>query len=141
MQIQRIQTLYLLLAVVCVTVTFFMPVAYYVSLADPEVVAALLPIGELALAIPMGLTALMLLIDIFLYNDLRLQRRVLNFSMLFTVLDAAIISYIVFSGPEGYNTVIGWSSFLLLGALAFEIFAKRGIDHDRDLLESANRLR
>ncbi|MDE5785563.1 MAG: DUF4293 domain-containing protein [Duncaniella sp.] len=141
MQIQRIQTLYLLLAIVCVAVPFFMPVAYYIGLTDPTVIAPLKPTGELALAIPMGLTALMLLIDIFLYNDLRLQRRVVNFSMLFTVLDAAIIAYIVITGAENFSTIIGWSSFLLVAALAFEILAKRGIDHDRDLLESANRLR
>ncbi len=141
MQIQRIQTLYLLLALVCVVIPFFTPVVNYVSAADPKIVAALKPTGELALAIPMGLTALMLLIDIFLYNDLRLQRRVVNFSMLFTVLDAAIIAYLIFTGAEGYSAIIGWSSFLLVAALAFEILAKRGIDHDRDLLESANRLR
>lgn len=141
MQIQRIQTLYLILAIICVAVIFFMPVAYYVGLTEPKTVAALKPTGELALAIPMALTVLMLVIDIFLYNDLRLQRRVVNFSMLFTVLDAAIIAYIVITGAENFTTVIGWSSFLLLGALVFEIKAKRGIDHDRDLLESANRLR
>lgn len=141
MQIQRIQSLYLLLAIVCVVVPFFMPVAYYVSLSEPVIVAPLKPMGELALAIPMGLTALMLIIDIFLYNDLRLQRRVVNFSMLFTVLDAAIIAYIVITGAENFSTIIGWSSFMLVAALAFEILAKRGIDHDRDLLESANRLR
>ena len=43
MQIQRIQTLYLILAIICVAVIFFMPVAYYVGLTEPKTVVGAWP--------------------------------------------------------------------------------------------------
>lgn len=141
MQIQRIQSLYLFLAAILMAVTLFMPVLEFQNVTDPDELLVIKPVGELALLIPMALTALMIFIDIFLYTDLRLQRRVLIFSMLFTILDVALIVFMVFNGAVDFAGSISWWSYVLIAILALEMLAKRGIEHDRDLLESANRLR
>ncbi len=141
MQIQRIQSLYLFLAAVLMTVTLFMPVLEFQNVVNPDEILVIKPLGELALLIPMALTALLIFIDIFLYTDLRLQRRVLVFSILFTILDVALIVFMVFNGAVDFTGSISWWSYVLIAILALEMLAKRGIEHDRDLLESANRLR
>lgn len=142
MQIQRIQTLYLLAAAICMVVFAFMPMLYIeFPVVDMIDSATLHPYDEWAAIIPVGFSALLLLLDIFLYNDLRLQKRVLKFGILFTVLSVVLTLYMLWVSFAANEPSLSWWTILMLVAFVFELLAMKGIRHDDALLRSADRLR
>ncbi|MCM1519293.1 MAG: DUF4293 domain-containing protein [Lachnoclostridium sp.] len=142
MQIQRIQTLYLLAAFICMAVFAFMPMLYIeFPVVDMIDHATLHPYDEWAAIIPVGFSALLLLLDIFLYSDLRLQKRVLKFGILFTVLSAVLTLYMLWVSFAANEPTLSWWTVLMAVAFVFELLAMKGINHDDALLRSADRLR
>lgn len=146
MQIQRIQTVYILLAVIAMVVYIFVPYASAGIIAESgeQVELSLKPAGDYGVLILTVATAVLLLADIFLYNSLALQRRVLKISVLLTVAVAAAVgvSVSMWSAETGViNVGIGAWNILLPVAILLEALAIRGIRHDIKLLNSYNRLR
>lgn len=139
MQIQRIQTLYMFAAAIMMGVFAFMPMGHIT--VPVEEVRQLTSFEVLGVLFPVALTSLLLIVNMFLYNNLKLQRKVMRFSIMFTVLVAALVIYTFYSLPSDYEPSLSLWNLLILGALVAEILALKGINHDENLLKSADRLR
>lgn len=86
-------------------------------------------------------TIVVLLLDIFLFKNLRLQKRVCLVGILFIVADACVAGLLGYCCIEGGS--IGWSTVILCPfiALLSSIFAYYRMSADYNLLKSADRLR
>lgn len=144
MQIQRIQTLYIFLAMAAMALFAFMPYGVVTHVAEEPVYAEkLLTLGEWGLLIPVGAAAVLLLIDIFLFRNLPQQRSVLTICLLLTLCAVAVVCFTLFkqADSEGIETMFSLWDILLPLAAAFEILALSAIAKDQKLLSSYNRLR
>lgn len=86
-------------------------------------------------------TIVLLLLDIFLFKNIRLQKRVCLVGLLFIVADACVGGLIGFCGIDGGQ--IGWSTVVLCPFIAIfsTIFAYYRMSADYNLLKAADRLR
>ena len=86
-------------------------------------------------------TIVLLLIDIFLFKNLRLQKRVCLVSLLFVVADACVGGLLGYCGIDGGT--IGWSTVIMCPFIAVfsTVFAYYRMSADYTLLKSADRLR
>lgn len=144
MQIQRIQTVYIFLAMIAMVIFVFVPYGTVTNVAgDPVVSEPLLTITEYGLLIPAAAAGLLLLIDIFLFRNLGLQRNVLTISLLLTLCCIAVVCFTLFkeAKAEGIEAMFSVWDILLLIAVAFEIMGLSAIASDVKLLNSYNRLR
>lgn len=144
MQIQRIQTVYIFLAIVAMAI--FMVVPYgevVVAGQSPAVGEPLYTMAEYGIVIPVAAVIILLLIDVFLYHNLSLQRRVLVIGLMITCAVIAVICFTLFrvAGAEGLDVNFSLWNVLLLVAVVFELLGIRGIVKDIKLLSSYNRLR
>ncbi len=131
MVIQRIQTLWLLLAVGLMTATAFRPFA---CLGE----TVMTPCGTPAMLIITVLTAVMLFVSIFMFNDLRRQMRVTLVNIMLTIATVVTAGVITFLND---GTALCDGFFMPIVAIVFEILAYRGMRRDHKLLTSADRLR
>lgn len=138
MVIQRIQTLMLLIAAILMAIfccTGFATVgaadaARTVLVADAPVL--------LTLNI---LIAVLLVISIFLYRDLRRQMRVTLLILLLICASMVTSGFIIYAGIPGAEPILLGGVSLLLLALIFALLAYRAMGRDRHLLAAADRLR
>lgn len=130
--IQRIQSVWFLLAAIACIVFIFTPFAISGSLL-------LTALNFIALAIMSGLTALLTLGIIFLYKNRKLQ---ITLSRVALVMVSAIVGLGVYFAltTEGQDTPYFGAGFPVL-AMAFIILAIRGVQADINLLKSMDRLR
>lgn len=86
MQIQRIQTVYIFLALVAMMIFVIVPYGEvdYLS-GQPVVTEKLYTMYEYGLLIPAAAAVILLIVDIFLFRNLPLQRTVLTISLLLTL--------------------------------------------------------
>ena len=144
MQIQRIQTVYIFLALVAMSIFLAMPYGSLVAVGETTVEYHRLTVtGEWSVMIPAGVSALLLLADIFFYRNLSLQRRVLKISLLLTLAVIVTVCFALYrqGAAEGIAAHVSAWDILLLISILFEILGIRGINHDIKLLNSYNRLR
>lgn len=134
MQIQRIQTVYIFLAFLMMAVYLFVP---FGTVAEADSVVGLCPTGEYSLLIPVALTALLLVVDIFLYKNPSSQLRVLSISTIITVCSLVVAGCVIYKSAADFTA---WN-VLPLVAFILEIRAVAAIKHDIKLLNSYNRLR
>lgn len=98
------------------------------------------PIYTIYLSCISGLAALLALIDIFLYRNLPLQKRVCLVTLLltiFTAADAAMLGYTAFQGVAVSWSSLAFAPFITIVAL---ILAWRGINADHKKIKNADRL-
>jgi hypothetical protein len=133
MQIQRWQSLFLFIAAALVAALNFIPVAVTVS------GASLLITQSTILVIIGALTAVLLFVDIFLFNNLKKQMLVANVAIVFLVLFAFLVGKFVVDS----EAQIAWGSVapIYVLALVLSIAARRLMQRDFNLLRSADRLR
>lgn len=140
--IQRIQTVYLFLGALSIAALGFFEMPWSSNAASTY--AWYVP-SLIGLMIATGAAALW---AIFLYENRKTQRTVVVGVQLGTVLLAGVLygglyltAELVFGGGQG----VDWSrtTVLVLPILAYVFFflARRGIDHDIQLVESMDRLR
>ncbi|MDE6043552.1 MAG: DUF4293 domain-containing protein [Muribaculaceae bacterium] len=139
MQIQRIQSLFLLLAVVLMCIFCLTPYAQQVA-QDGTVTAVFMKDTPVLLVVN-ACIAVLLLLNIFMFNNLRLQMRLTLLSMLLIAGSAVACGFIVTVGMPGSHLIWIGGVLLLLVALIFVIFAYRGMRSDRRKLASYDRLR
>ena len=86
-------------------------------------------------------TIVLLLLDIFLYNNLRLQMRVCLVAVLFIIADASVCGLLGYCCID--NGRIGWSTNIICPFIAVfsAIFAYYRMKSDYSLLKAADRLR
>ena len=144
MQIQRIQTVYIFLALVAMAVFMVVPYGVVTALGQTPVASEYLySMAEYGILIPIAAIIILLLLDIFLYRNMPLQRTVLVISFMITLAVIATVCFALYKearaeGVDAHFTV--WDILLPLAAL-FEILGIKGIMNDIKLLNSYNRLR
>lgn len=86
-------------------------------------------------------TTLVLLIDIFLYNNLVFQKKVCSVGILMTIASIATAVTLGYTAIEGYS--VSWSSiaFCPIIALVGSILALNRMQSDHNKLKSVDRLR
>ncbi|MBC7934264.1 MAG: DUF4293 family protein [Rhizobacter sp.] len=135
--LQRIQSIWLLLAAACAFLSFQFP--FYTG-TNAELVPSAILYGRTTLPIilataAIGITAL---ICIFLYKNRKLQLRL-------TVLCIALEALLIFLYYSQVKTFTGGTyalTALLQGCVVFFLFlAARGINHDSKIIKDSNRLR
>lgn len=129
MVIQRIQSIYLLLAAICIGVYSFMPFAH----TDTATFTACDALPMLIVSI---LTIVMLLLNIFIYKDLRKQIRVAGINSILVVATAVVCTLTSLNATLDY----AWLA-LPAAALILTIRARRAMIADRNLLSSSDRIR
>lgn len=153
--IQRIQSLYLLLAAVCVGIMLFMPLAqFYDGATDCTMKAFMLSGGDnfavrpmLYLGILLSLATLLPLITIFLFKNRMLQVRLCIVEIVLLVgalVMCGIYCYLCYKTvgdvENGAATVTVWNGLPLL-SLIFTVLATRAIFRDELLIRSLDRIR
>lgn len=144
MQIQRIQTVYIFFAMVAMAVFMIMPYGEVTDIASQPVVnEKLYTMTEYGLLIPVAATVLLLIIDIFLYRNMSLQKSVLTISLLLTLCSIAVVCFILFkqARAEEMDAIFSVWDILLPIAMVLEILGLGAIKHDIKILNSYNRLR
>ena len=143
MQIQRIQTVYIFLSIIAMAVFMFVPYGEIVSVMQQADAMSLYTMTEYGILVPVCAIIILLLIDLFLYRNLPLQRTVLVISLMPTRAVIATVCFTLFKearaeGIDAHFTV--WDILLPIVAL-LEILGVKGINNDIKLLNSYNRLR
>ncbi len=135
MVIQRWQSVLLLISAIFVALAGILP--YAVTANGVDLCAVQTPV---LLCVDI-LVALLLLIDIFLYRNLRYQMKVTRLALgLIVVLEAAIAAYTC-AGLEGATISIIGGIVMPMLALISSFVALRLMHRDYRLLRSADRLR
>lgn len=148
--LQRKQTLYLLLAVICTFVCSILPIGHISpqGMGTDMMVYSLFIKGDCTSYSPWPLFAIMLctyplsLCAIFMYKRRKTQAKLCT---------ATIAVYIIWYAYYIYTTIfvfgkmgafhISFTSLLPILAIIFCILAKRGIIHDEKLIRSVDRIR
>lgn len=155
--IQRIQSLFLLFAVIASILTFFFPLAsfwaeegsyrFFITGLQP-LFTDLSPfrINAIPLIIITVLTGLTALIVIFLYKKRTMQLRILRFGIMFNIVLILLILFFYTPAIEKLTSVdadytSGIGIYFPLICLAFLFLANRSINKDEKLIRSADRLR
>ncbi|MBD5322657.1 MAG: DUF4293 domain-containing protein [Bacteroides sp.] len=144
MQIQRIQSVYIFLSIVAMAIFLVVPYGQAELLTEtPSVFEPLYTMSEYGILIPTGATVILLLVDLFLYRNMPLQRTVLVVSLMITLATAATVCFTLLgvARTEGMDAHFSVWDILLPAAALFEILGIKGIMHDIKLLNSYNRLR
>lgn len=139
MQIQRIQTLYLLVAAVLVGIFCLTPFAH--TLADDGSVSHVFVQDTPVLLVVNICIAVLLFLNIFMYKNLRRQMTVTLVSMLLLAGSAVACGMVVTVGMPDAGLLWTGGIVLLLVALVMVLFAYRGMSRDRRKLASLDRLR
>lgn len=138
MVIQRWQTVFLLLAAICMALVSFLPLGTGMSVNDaPSCVDALDFIPLFVINI---LVTLLLLIDIFLFRDLKLQKKVALINVFLEAV-SIIVTGLLMLPAAGYIEEMTWTATLPVVALILTILARSRMAADERLLKSYDRIR
>ncbi|MDE7411041.1 MAG: DUF4293 domain-containing protein [Paramuribaculum sp.] len=149
MVIQRIQTLFLLIATALLIVFIFVPFGYW-NIVDAGVEMGLSPLrasAQTGLLIPLCVAALLSFVAIFLFKKSALQKGLVVLSIIATLVTVAMVIYLLTAGyvDTDSNIVLtaqwGCGGLIPVAAIIMEIAAYRGISADQKLLRSYDRLR
>jgi hypothetical protein len=135
--IQRVQTLWMLLAAITVFLSLEFPFYAGTLLADNSY-HALLGTENILLLIFTSALGTGILINIFLYKNRKLQTRIIIISLVLEFL--IIFLYIRQISKFSSGNFVLWSALHLL-IILFLIFGARGIYSDSKLVKDSNRLR
>lgn len=142
MQIQRIQSVFLLLAFALMVVFIFVPFGFLtLTEGATQVLVDLKAVSMVGVLLPAGIGAVLYLLDIFLFNNLKLQKTVLIFAIMMTVVTAGIVCYVNFDHATQGTLHWGGGGLLLVAVLIAAFMANGAIRRDEKLLRSYDRLR
>ena len=135
---QRIQTLYLAISAVLVTILFFND-AYTVSTSDGMNYVTYLQIRKPYFAILLGILAAMIAIALVSFKVRILQMRLATLSALVALGMQGWLAYYYFTAPE--NVTFKWTVIFPLVICICNLLAARGCFQDQLMVESAYRIR
>ena len=156
--IQRKQTIFLLLAVLCGALTFFFPIETFTQAERAFVFSTSglfqgdgTPIVDaspkLPFAILFGFFSAVLLVAIFLFKDRKRQLLIVRTANLLLI-GVTVFLFITSNSVRAFleqsglvNSQFGVSAVLPLAMIVFAFLAERGIRKDEALVRSADRLR
>ena len=134
MQIQRIQTLWLILAVIIAAISFAFPwikiEESFIGLCDN---VPMLILGLLASILP--------LVSIFLFRNLKRQKTTTQLSGLFALVTFSYTVALSFLGPDKDAKMLILGPSLMILSCIFDYLALKGINRDAKLLRDSDRLR
>lgn len=149
MVIQRIQSVYLLLAVILMIVFAFFPALSF-ELADKTVLYGALESGRAghmhinALLITLIiLISFLAIVDIFLYKNLQRQMTVCFVDIIIGIamLIAICVQAFVIGNREGWTVSWQWYLILPILSIIFMMLAHKSMSNDKKKLRDADRLR
>lgn len=149
MVIQRIQSVYLLIAVILMAVFAFFPALTF-ELGGREFVYGALEAGKVGVTHidPLMLTLILLIvflafIDIFLYKNLQRQMTVCFVDILIglAMLIAICIQWFVIGKRDGVTITCQWYLILPILSIVFLMLAHKAMSNDKKKLRDADRLR
>jgi peptidoglycan/LPS O-acetylase OafA/YrhL len=141
MVIQRIQTVYLLLAAIVTAVFAFVPV---INVLNPDGVVEIsfnsLHFGAWTMVLEM-LIVILAIIAIFKYRDLKTQIRLTNVLMLLIVTLIIVIAIMTWVLHD--KLIMQFTPYIVMPFVALILvwLAKKGIKHDKKLLADSERIR
>lgn len=138
--IQRIQSLYLLVATILQSLLFFLPFAKadktekgYFSDGDLDLYDNAILLSVLLVS------ATLSFICIFLFKNRKLQMNLSLGTIVLSLVLAGLAAY--FTIGSGVAVSVGMGIFIPIIAIVFSFLAYRGIKSDDELVKSSNRLR
>jgi len=151
--IQRIQTLFLLLALVCMAVFYFVPFGSLELTTDAGI--SDIPMGlygvdfgeehysTLPLLILLSFVVLTLVFTIFLFKHRILQMRICVFNLILALGCSGLAFFFLYQASEKFATNYSTSILVVLPIVAaiFIALAIRGIAKDEALIRSIDRIR
>lgn len=149
MVIQRIQSVYLLIAIILMVVFAFFPALSF-ELADKTVLYGALESGRAGnmhfnplLLTLICLISFLALIDIFLFKNLQRQMTVCFVDIIIglAMLIAICIQAFVVGNREGWTVVWQWYVLLPVLSIIFLMLAHKSMSNDKKKLHDADRLR
>ena len=149
MVIQRIQSVYLLIAVILMIVFAFFPALTF-ELGGREFVYGALEAGKVGVThidplmlMLVVLISLLAFIDIFLYKNLQRQMTVCFVDIIIglAMLVAICIQAFVVNGKEGVTLQLQWYLALHVLSIIFLMLAHKAMSRDKKMLRDADRLR
>ncbi len=141
MVIQRIQTVYLLLAAIVTAVFAFVPV---INVLNPDGVVEIsfnsLHFGAWTMVLEI-LIVILAIIAIFKYRDLKTQIRLTNVLMLLIVTLIIVIAIMTWVLHD--KLIMQFTPYIVMPFVALILvwLAKKGIKHDKKLLADSERIR
>jgi hypothetical protein len=148
--IQRIQSLWFLLAAAAAALMFFFPVIelsaentlfiYSYESISIAGIDNLIQSGYIVAAL-LGIIGGLSLITIFLFKNRMLQMRICTFLILLILILAALISFFSLSGKGNAPATMGLSAILPLIMMIFILMARRAVKRDDALVKSVDRIR
>lgn len=139
MQIQRIQTVMLLIAAILVGIFCCVPFA---SVKAAEAAESVVYAKDAPVLLVLNIAiAVILIIVIFMYRNLRQQMRMTILSALLICGSIVTSGFIIYVGYDNATPVLFGGVILLVLALVFALLAYRGMSRDHNLLRSMDRLR
>lgn len=154
--IQRIQTVYLLLAAVLMALTCVFPVAWLMQSDNSfyninalgvqayDMEAYSLDLGGIALIIATVIATLVPFVAIFGFNNRRRQMRWVVYGILFMIVQAALLAVNIYFLMESFpalRLVPNVGALLPLCSIIFSILAHRAIKRDDDKIRAIDRIR
>ena len=136
--IQRIQSIWLLLAAVFAFLTFKLPFYQGAVLQATDVKPAIDAQSTILLTIIAALTGALGFINIFFFNNRKLQIRICIFGIILTL---ALIALCFVEMSKFTDGSVALSCVIYFAILAFYIMALNGIRKDEKLIKSMDRLR
>ena len=147
MVIQRIQTLYLLVALVMMAAFAFLT-SFSFDVAGNEYVVGTLATGvdgktsiNLLMLCLNGLVVVLTAIAIFSYKNLKLQKRLCSISIILLIALLISIGVMILGATDEQNLSIDISNVMPVVSLVLLFLAYRGISRDQRILSDSDRLR
>ena len=138
--IQRIQSIYLLVAAIALAVLFALPFATCTPTADGPLAA-----GDLDIQDNVGLLGLVIaiaalnIVTIFLFNNRKLQMTLTKTSIILILVLLAGVAYFIFTAAATLG--VGLGIFTPVIGIVVLFLANRAIDKDEKLVKSSDRIR
>ena len=148
--IQRIQSLWLLLASATAVLIYFFPVieltsenALYVYEYDSISIAGIDNLIQSAYIVAglLGIIAFLSFFAIFLFKNRMLQMRICTLISLLIIFFVGLISYFSITTETNVAVTIGLSSILPVIIFIFILMARRAVNKDEKLIRSVDRIR
>lgn len=134
MQIQRIQTLWLILAIIVAAISFAFPWL-------KTEIAVIGPCDNIPMLIPALLASIFPLVSIFLFKNIKRQKTTCKLSILFALVALGYTIVLSFFGPSNDAKLLMLGPSLMILSCVFDLLALKGINHDAKLLRDSERLR
>lgn len=141
MVIQRWQSVLLFISALCMAIFCVAPFALINDSASPDSLSVISP-SEFTVYLIFNMTvALLLFVTIFLYKNLRFQRRVTLIAIMLMVVSAVTGILLIYVSLDNAALLLFGGGLLILAAIVTAIMAYRCMGRDYRLLSSMDRIR